>query len=117
MLECPFGTKMSSILLPGQLISVLLGMRTMWRHHEEGLELMCIHWVRTCRIWQRKFKGLIMPFQRLPIPPQSVILLHHIKIWMQRSIVEVADQIKKKVDQQIEVKIRTIHQRLDAFKL
>ena len=43
MLECPSGTVMSFLLPSESWISVLLGMRPMWRHHNEGPEFICNH--------------------------------------------------------------------------
>ena len=44
-------------------------------------------------------------------------LLYHIQPWMPKSIVDVEDQIEKKLAQQMERKILVVHPRLDVFEL
>ena len=48
---------------------------------------------------------------------QMATLFHHIKPWIQKSIVVDEDWIEKKVAQQTERRIQEIHQHLDAFEL
>ena len=44
-------------------------------------------------------------------------LLHHIHLWMQKSIAKVEERIKRKMAQHTERQIMEVHQRLDAFEL
>ena len=44
-------------------------------------------------------------------------LLHHIQPWMQNSITESEERLKRKMVQYTERKIAEVHQRLDAFEL
>ena len=44
-------------------------------------------------------------------------LLHHIQPWMQKSIVDVEEQMEKMIAQQMEQKIQVVHKRLDAIKI
>ena len=44
-------------------------------------------------------------------------LLHHIKPFMQRSIVEAEESLERKIAQHIERNIAEVHQSLNAFKL
>ena len=44
-------------------------------------------------------------------------LLHHIQPWMQRSIAEAEEHLKRRIVQHTEQKIAEVHQRLEAFEL
>ena len=39
-------------------------------------------------------------------------LLHHIQLWMQKSIIEAEDRVEKKIVMQMHRKIKAVHQRL-----
>lgn len=66
--------------------------------------------------WYTLPSATLVPLARMQqLEAQIATFLWHIKPWMQKSIAEVEEKIEKKVAQQIEIKIRAVHQRLDAF--
>ena len=48
---------------------------------------------------------------------QMATLLHHIQLWMQRSIAKAKERLEQRMVQHTERKIAEVHQRLDAFEL
>ena len=60
----------------------------------------------------------LVPLARVPkLEAQMATLLHHIQLWMQKSIAESEESLEWKMIQYTERKIAEVHQRLDAFEL
>ena len=58
----------------------------------------------------------LVPLARVQkLEAQMATLLHHIQPWMQNSITESEERLKRKMVQYTERKIAEVHQRLDAF--
>lgn len=60
---------------------------------------------------------LVSPAQVQKLETHIAILIHYIHQWMQKSIAEVEDRIKKQVAKSVEQQIQVVHKCLDAFEL
>uniref|UniRef100_M1DTP8 Integrase core domain containing protein n=1 Tax=Solanum tuberosum TaxID=4113 RepID=M1DTP8_SOLTU len=60
----------------------------------------------------------VIPLVRVQkLEAQMETLMHHIKPWMQKLIVESEERVEKRMEAKTDQKVQAVHKRLDAFEL
>ncbi|TMX00848.1 hypothetical protein EJD97_025831 [Solanum chilense] len=111
---CPSGTFISSRLHRAILILASSGIRPMsWLHAQCPVQSS----TAPSSSYSAPSHALVPLARVQKLEAQMATILHHIQPWMQRSISEAEERLKRKIAQHTKRNIAEVHERLDAFKL
>ena len=62
--------------------------------------------------------AIVVPLARVQkLEAQMATLLHHIQLWMQKSIAESEARMERRMEDMMDRKVQAVNKRLDAFEL